>query len=192
MPFSQKLTVLDGQAYTGIWAVKVNFLMFFYRLTGKIRLYLISWWMVTVVIVACYVSILGVIPWKCTFGTFAHMTGVCASSSGIKQETIDTKVGVALDVFSDFVREFFSFSCVFGESQPLTFYSHHVPHHCALALQNQSEPKVGLVVYLFGRTLHHCRSHCARKRLGRTELLGRSWQHSPSHGFCVDFILAIH
>lgn len=46
----------------GIWIVKANFMLFFYRLETAITAYTTLWWVAAVVTIACAAVQLGIIP----------------------------------------------------------------------------------------------------------------------------------
>lgn len=56
-------------------------------------------------VLACGVVALSVIPFGCVFGDATYIIGTCATNEGIAFEFVVTKVGVAVDVLSDFIRE---------------------------------------------------------------------------------------
>ncbi|KAI7785692.1 hypothetical protein LA080_006258 [Diaporthe eres] len=47
----------------GIWTIKINFMLIFYRLGHQIRAYATFWWASVVVIVACGAVLLGILPY---------------------------------------------------------------------------------------------------------------------------------
>lgn len=91
----------------GIWSIKLNFLLFFRRLTRQVRIYLVLWWAAVVVVMGCGVANLSLAPFHCTFGTLESISTVCGADSAVVFGAAVTKVGVALDVLSDFIRKLF-------------------------------------------------------------------------------------
>ncbi|KAK7752337.1 hypothetical protein SLS62_005673 [Diatrype stigma] len=85
----------------GIWLIKLNFLVFFYRLGHQIKAYLIAWWISLVVVISCLAVLLGVIPYSCSFGTLEHIVVECASESSVKYIYTAYRVSISIDVLSD-------------------------------------------------------------------------------------------
>ena len=61
--------------YTGLWAVKLSFLVFFRRLGNKVRNQKVLWWTVLGVTVATYIVCLGCYPYQCQTRTVEYMMG---------------------------------------------------------------------------------------------------------------------
>ncbi len=55
---------------TGLWSIKLSFLVFFKRLGNGIRHQEKIWWAVLVLTVASYLSTFGTIPYSCLTGSF--------------------------------------------------------------------------------------------------------------------------
>ena len=100
----------------GVWLIKLNFLIFFYRLGHQIRLYLIFWWVATLVVIGCLAVLLGVIPYSCSFGSLEHIVMICGSESSVAHIYTVYKVSISIDVVSDAISEFFLTS---NQHQPL-------------------------------------------------------------------------
>lgn len=96
---------LGHQSIITIWTVKLNFLAFFYRLTRQIRSYRILWWIALSIVLACGVVAISIIPYGCMFRDPVYIISNCATNEGIASEFVVTKVGVAVDVLSDIIRE---------------------------------------------------------------------------------------
>ena len=58
--------------YTGLWAIKLSFLVFFKRLGENVRNQNIIWWSVVAVTCASYFACLGTIEYKCLAGSFMY------------------------------------------------------------------------------------------------------------------------
>lgn len=87
----------------GIWLIKLNFLVFFYRLGHQIKAYLIAWWISLVFIISCLAVLLGIIPYSCSFGTLEHIVVQCASDSSLNYIYTAYKVSISIDVLSDVI-----------------------------------------------------------------------------------------
>ncbi|KAF2443117.1 hypothetical protein P171DRAFT_345637, partial [Karstenula rhodostoma CBS 690.94] len=87
----------------GLWVIKLNFLLFFYRIGYQIKSYLITWWVALVVVMACGVVNLGMVPYDCMLGSTMHITVVCAVESRVQKIYNLYIVSVAIDVLSDLI-----------------------------------------------------------------------------------------
>jgi len=85
----------------GIWTIKLNFMLFFYRLGHQIHAYKIFWWISVFVVMACGVVSLGVIPYRCHFRDVVEITKECGTHDGISRIYNMYIVSVAVDVVSD-------------------------------------------------------------------------------------------
>ncbi|KAM4060202.1 hypothetical protein HRG_002192 [Hirsutella rhossiliensis] len=88
-------------SYIGIWLIKLNFLLFFYRLGSRIRRYLITWWVVLVLTIACGAVELGIMQTKCMFGPILYIMTTCNLSSSMEATYTRFKVSCVLDVLTD-------------------------------------------------------------------------------------------
>ena len=100
--FGASLTV----ALVGILAVKINFLLFFKRLGTQITMYLVFWYIVLFITVACGAINIGLMDYKCVFGELSYTLSKCIRRSTIKRYFVFQKVSVILDVISDFFSKF--------------------------------------------------------------------------------------
>lgn len=110
--YANRLTVVwrvDGVAVIlstlGTWIIKMNFMLFFYRLGHQLRAYVAVWWVAVVVIVACGVVILGIIPYDCMFETSDWVNTHCSTTSKMDYIYSFYQANVALDVLSDLISE---------------------------------------------------------------------------------------
>lgn len=87
----------------GIYTVKMNFMLFFYRLGHLITAYAILWRVAVMVIVACGAVQFGVIPYDCLFEDMATMKAKCLVAAHIGHMNTLRKVNIAVDVLSDCV-----------------------------------------------------------------------------------------
>ncbi|KAL5446439.1 hypothetical protein PMIN07_004177 [Paraphaeosphaeria minitans] len=85
----------------GLWMVKLNFLLFFYRIGYQVKAYLITWWVALVMVMACGVINLGMVPYDCMLGSTMHITVTCAMESRVQKIYNLYIVSVIIDVLSD-------------------------------------------------------------------------------------------
>ncbi|KAF2684606.1 hypothetical protein K458DRAFT_477792 [Lentithecium fluviatile CBS 122367] len=85
----------------GILAVKINFLLFFKRLGTQIPSYLIFWYIVLFVTVACGATNIGLMDYKCVFESLEYTLQHCTQRSRLKRYFDFQIVSVILDVVSD-------------------------------------------------------------------------------------------
>ncbi|KAI3399130.1 hypothetical protein diail_7709 [Diaporthe ilicicola] len=88
----------------GFYCIKVNFLLFFYRLGNRVgRVFWIVWWVVFAVVVACGIAsiTMGVPTFECLFGSIEHTLTVCETHAYENKFFTYFRVSVALDIFTD-------------------------------------------------------------------------------------------
>ena len=73
----QAFAVSSVVTHIGIWAVKMNFLLFFRRLGMQITAYRIAWWFVLVVTIACGIASLALVEFQCLYGPVGTLTPIC-------------------------------------------------------------------------------------------------------------------
>lgn len=61
--------------YTGLWSIKLSFLIFFRRLGQNVRNQKIVWWSVLIITTASYFACLGDIDYKCLASPFSYIEG---------------------------------------------------------------------------------------------------------------------
>ena len=59
--------------YSCLWSIKLSFLIFFRRLSAKVRGQRIWWWCVTGLVVATYLTCIGTIQYPCLAGDFEYI-----------------------------------------------------------------------------------------------------------------------
>ncbi|KAK3335205.1 hypothetical protein B0T19DRAFT_436090 [Cercophora scortea] len=87
--------------YIGIWIIKLNFLIFFYRLGSKIREYLIFWWIVLVITIGCGALSIGIMQFNCLFGSIGVILTTCNELSSFQKTYTFFKISCIVDVISD-------------------------------------------------------------------------------------------
>lgn len=93
----------------GIWLIKLNFLVFFYRLGHQIKAYLIAWWISLIFVISCLAVLLGIIPYSCSFGALDHIVVECATESSLNYIYTAYRVSISIDVISDAISRFLHF-----------------------------------------------------------------------------------
>lgn len=115
--YSNAITIAwraDGVAIilsaVGTWTIKINFMLFFFRLGHQIRAYKICWWVALTVIVACGAVLLGIIPYDCVFNDSTWVNSNCITTSRMRYIYSVYQANVALDVVSDLISKTFTVS----------------------------------------------------------------------------------
>ncbi|KAK2596589.1 hypothetical protein N8I77_013470 [Diaporthe amygdali] len=92
----------------GFYSIKVNFLLFFYRLGNRVgRAFWIAWWIVLFVVLACGIAsvTMGVPTFKCLFGSIEYTLTTCQTHGYENTFFTYFRVSVALDIFTDALSE---------------------------------------------------------------------------------------
>ncbi|KAK6851441.1 hypothetical protein PG995_012563 [Apiospora arundinis] len=97
--------------FMGIWAVKYNFLLFFYRLGSSLRSYRIFWWVVVAITTACFAILLGITDYQCTNSPVATIAA-CTTEENIARDSRHTIVNCVVDVFTDILIIIFPLTIV--------------------------------------------------------------------------------
>lgn len=90
---------------SGIWLIKLNFLLFFYRLGNQITVYRIMWWICFVFSIGCGVGCFGVIQYSCMFGNMETTFNQCARVYALRETYIRVIMTAVFDIVSDFASE---------------------------------------------------------------------------------------
>ncbi|ROW07506.1 hypothetical protein VPNG_07141 [Cytospora leucostoma] len=88
-------------SYVGIWIIKFNFLVFFYRLGHNVKSYYIGWWIVLIIVVGCGAAEMGTLQYHCLFGSTGTIFQTCSETSTLKAVYIRMIISCVLDVLSD-------------------------------------------------------------------------------------------
>ncbi|KAF1849696.1 uncharacterized protein K460DRAFT_390372 [Cucurbitaria berberidis CBS 394.84] len=88
-------------SYLGIWAIKLNFLLFFKRLGAQITPYIIFWWAVLIFTIACGAVSIGLMQFHCLFGPINDIMVICPQYTTLKQTYDFFKISCIVDVVSD-------------------------------------------------------------------------------------------
>ncbi|CAI6332904.1 unnamed protein product [Periconia digitata] len=87
----------------GLWAIKFNFMLLFYRLGNQIQSYLIIWRTALVLVISCGVASIGLIPYNCLLGSVQQLTVKCATAASVQNIYTHYIASVVIDIFSDLV-----------------------------------------------------------------------------------------
>lgn len=87
--------------YTGLWSVKLSFLLFFRRLGNKVRGQKLHWWIVTGFTLVTWCTCIGTIQYDCLVLPFTKIVLSCSGLGAIKFQRITLKFNCAIDVFTD-------------------------------------------------------------------------------------------
>lgn len=98
--------VMSVLSLAGSWLIKLNFLLFFYRLGNQVRLYRIMWWVVFVFSIGCGASCFGLLQYDCMFGDMQTVFVQCATVSATRHTYIYVIMTAVLDILSDISSEF--------------------------------------------------------------------------------------
>ncbi|KAL3421936.1 hypothetical protein PVAG01_06092 [Phlyctema vagabunda] len=96
--------LLAAQVLTavGLWGVKFNFLLFFYRIfCSTKRIYRNMWWAVVVFTILCFGAFVGLFSYKCVASDVEIILSECTRPSAIRLEWIQVQTTSAIDAFND-------------------------------------------------------------------------------------------
>jgi hypothetical protein len=104
-------------ATVGLWGVKFNFLLFFYRIFCSVdRMYRYLWWVVVVVTVLSFGAFLGLDSYKCTASDVMIIVTECTKPSATRLEWIQVQTTSTIDAINDVLSTKLSLSppsCIF-------------------------------------------------------------------------------
>ena len=89
----------------GLWLIKLNFLLLFYRIGHQITSYLILWWVAFVIVAGCGAVNLGLVPYDCMLSAVAHIIAKCTTESRVNKVNTLYIATVVVDVFSDVISK---------------------------------------------------------------------------------------
>ncbi|KAJ0104203.1 hypothetical protein J7T55_001690 [Diaporthe amygdali] len=93
--------VLSVLSVIGIWLIKLNFLLFFYRLGNQIAVYRVVWWIVFIFSIGCGAGCLGLFQYPCMFGSLETVFVQCSTFSVIRETYVRVVMTAVLDIVSD-------------------------------------------------------------------------------------------
>ncbi|KAK4458328.1 hypothetical protein QBC42DRAFT_276964 [Cladorrhinum samala] len=85
----------------GVYAVKLSFLVFFYRLGSRITFYLVLWWGVVLITVGFGAATVGIVNYSCEFGPIDDMMRHCTMPDSLVATFDMFKLSVAMDLVTD-------------------------------------------------------------------------------------------
>lgn len=97
--------VMSILSVIGIWLIKLNFLLFFYRLGSQIAVYRAVWWIVFIFSIGCGAGCLGLFQYPCMFGSLKTVFVQCATVSVIRETYVRVVMTAVLDILSDVTSE---------------------------------------------------------------------------------------
>ncbi|KAK3329236.1 hypothetical protein B0H66DRAFT_609958 [Apodospora peruviana] len=103
----------------GIYAVKVNFLLFFRRLHGQLTQYLVFWWIVLAITIGCFAVSVAFLEYKCTLSGLDVIFVECTSKADIAREWRNVIMSCSLDAFTDILILCFPISILWGVRVPM-------------------------------------------------------------------------
>jgi len=173
-------------AYTGIWLIKVNFLLFFSRLGGnQFTGYRAFWWAVLVFNVGAGATAIGLIDFPCLLDPAEIIIAQCSGYEKMMASNRASIISCSIDAVGDALSEhplppfFFFFSFLVCHlvntsrqkaNKRLTYlptYSHHLPHLHPLGHTSQHPKEDHPLMPLLPRGLHHRRDHRPGEHLWR-------------------------
>lgn len=86
---------------TGIYAIKMSFLIFFYRLGHHITKYLVLWWIVAIITIASYGITMGLVEYKCMLSDVEVIFFQCTSKEDIAREWRNMIAYCSIDAVTD-------------------------------------------------------------------------------------------
>jgi hypothetical protein len=112
------LLAMQVIATVGLWGVKFNFLLFFYRIFCSVdRMYRYLWWVVVVVTVLSFGAFLGLDSYKCTASDVMIIVTECTKPSATRLEWIQVQTTSTIDAINDVLSTKLSLSpppsCIF-------------------------------------------------------------------------------
>ncbi|KAF1953537.1 hypothetical protein CC80DRAFT_537415 [Byssothecium circinans] len=88
--------------YVGLWSIKANFLVFFYRLGNQITYYRIAFWCITAFTICSFFACIGDIQYGCLTTSFEEIAAYCSVSPElIRYQIITLNLNTGLDVVTD-------------------------------------------------------------------------------------------
>lgn len=113
-PHFKEHTVMALRGFTGtavltnlgIFIIKLNFLLFFYRFGHQLPKFRALWWLVFVIVLASGAVQIGIIQFDCMLSDINTILITCSSSSHLRRNRQLFIVSVTLDIFTNFLSGF--------------------------------------------------------------------------------------
>ncbi|KAI1131764.1 hypothetical protein F5Y10DRAFT_261927 [Nemania abortiva] len=96
--------------YAGLWAIKLSFLMFFYRLGYQLPKFRVWWWFIFSFVIASGLVQVGIIEYRCFLSDIDTILATCSTLSTLYETRRRVIVSVTLDIVSDFLMIVFPIS----------------------------------------------------------------------------------
>lgn len=93
--------VISVLSLTGIWIIKFNFLLLFYRLGSLLTKHRIWWWVGSVFNLCRGAGCLLLLQYGCMFGDIDTLIRQCATDSTARDTSIHVPMAAVLDIVSD-------------------------------------------------------------------------------------------
>lgn len=91
---------------TGLWSVKISFLLFFRRLGENVSGQEVHWWTAFAFTVATYFVSIGTIQFHCLTPAFAEIAIKCSTPAAIHFERATLCLNCAMDVLTDLISKY--------------------------------------------------------------------------------------
>ena len=78
--YLQRSVAVIAFFYSGLWAIKLSFMLFFRRLGQNVRNQKILWWTILVMLVATWLACLGTIEYRCLLGSVEYIQSTDATA----------------------------------------------------------------------------------------------------------------
>lgn len=89
--------------WTCLWSVKISLLLMFKRLTERVPVHRIIWWVVMVITIVTYIGCIITQLTACVDISKATTIGGCSAEADIKRQAISLYYALAVDVLTDFL-----------------------------------------------------------------------------------------
>lgn len=159
---------------SGLWSVKISFLLFFRRLGENVSGQKVHWWIAFAFTLATYFVGIGTIQYNCLTPSFADIIQNCSFGPAINFERTTLITNCMIDVSSDLMSEcsFIAAICSISNisCSPLDPYSH------AMGSSHPSSTEASLSRHLLSRfhnhgNFHHSLCGCVRYLLPARAIL---------------------
>ncbi|KAI0903455.1 hypothetical protein F4823DRAFT_635728 [Ustulina deusta] len=87
--------------YIGLWIIKVNFLVFFYRLGHQLPRFRIFWWVVLCIVIATGIAETVVVVFKCSVADSITLPACSTTASNALDTRLRFILSITLDVLTD-------------------------------------------------------------------------------------------
>jgi hypothetical protein len=145
--------------YTGLWAVKFSFLLFFKRLGQNVAGQKVLWWCVLGFTVVTYLLCIGDIQYSCLAAPFAKIEIRCSTDSAVQYQRVTLAINCAVDVVTDYLSV--SFLCKPSKHFLSNVDNYGDSHQHAMGGANVGPKESGFDRHLFAHSNHYAVCHCS-------------------------------